>query len=468
MELDDALAKVSNLSKQLDDRRPEISKRINYLKGKSGRLRFASEKFAEYNKNRYDGFSDNWCSPVATAPAERMTFLGIRPFGQESGYDSELQRTWEFVDGDAKSSEAWLLYGAASRAFALVHPADSEDNEPGLTFEHPEAAIVETDPVTGRDRFGLVTWIDGTNDYATLYSPEYVMRFWRDSDREKWERSQKHVQLYDGWKPLDDEPQVNVLGEVPLAELKNMSLLDDEPISDIDGVMALQDTMNLIWAYIMNGLDSATMPARVVTGADLPKTPVLDANGQVSGYQDVPLDDLMKEKILWLPKDGAKIDEWSAGNLEVFWQVNERIVEHIAAQTRTPPHYLVAKMINASAEALNVAEAGLVSKVQERITRVTPAMKKVMRLLAKAKGAEGERLRNIQAGKLIWGDVQYRSEAQLADAMGKLKSAGLPTRYIVERLEADPSEVERIMGLIEAERAADPLQMAQAALQGNS
>lgn len=463
MNLEQAQAKVATLSRELDDRRPTIQNRLGYLRGESGKLKYASQKFAEYNKTRYQGFSDNWCSPVATAPAERMGFLGLQTFDNPDSFDKDLQRTWNYVDGDAKSSEAWLVHAAAARAFALVHPAATPDEEPNLTFEHPESAIVESDPITGRDRYGLITWIDGTNDYATLYTPDLVARFWRDSDREKWERTSPQVALQDGWQPRDDEPQPNPLGEVPLVEMKNLSLLDDEPISDIDGVMALQDTMNLIWAYLLNGLDSASLPARVVTGADLPKTPVLNAEGQVIGTQDVPLDDLMNEKILWIPKDGAKIDEWSPGNLEVFWQVNERIVEHIAAQTRTPPHYLVAKMINASAEALNVAEAGLVSKVGERINRVTPAMKKVMRLLAKAKGADDKRLVSIQAGKLVWNNIQYRSESQLADAMGKLRSAGMPMRYIVERLVVDPAEVNRVMDLIEAERAADPLSLVTAA-----
>lgn len=464
MDLDEAKQRVATLSRELDARRPKIAQRLDYLRGKSGKLKYASEKFAEYNKTRYQGFSDNWCYPVATAPAERMSFLGVLPFGESEGFDAGLQRTWEYVDGDAKSSEAWLVHGAAARAFALVHPPHSPDGEPNLTFEHPESAIVDSDPVTGQDRDGLVTWIDGTNDYATYYTRDLVARFWRPSDREKWERTTSAVDLIDGWRALDDEPQINPLGEVPLAEMKNLSLLDDEPISDIDGVMALQDTMNLVWAYLLNGLDSASLPARVVTGADLPKTPIYNDNGDNIGTRDIPLDSLMMEKILWIPKEGASIDEWSAANLEVFWQVNERVVEHIAAQTRTPPHYLVAKMINTSAEALNVAEAGLVSKVGERIKRVTPAMKKVMRLLAKARGADQQRLINIQAGELIWDNIQYRSEAQLADAMGKLRSAGMPMRYIVERLVIDPAKVSRIMQLIEDERAADPLQMAQAAI----
>lgn len=460
-----AQKKVATLSRELDHRREEISKRIGYVKGETGKLKYASEKFQEYNAGKFAGLSDNWCAPVASAPAERMSFLGLRPYEMERGVDKELQRTWETVDGDAGSAEALFMFTSTGRAFSLVHPAeDGPDYEPSLTWEHPESAIVETDPVTRKDRYGLVTWIDGTDDFATLYTPDQVWRFTRPMEQEKWERASHAVQLTDGWVARDDGPQDNPLGEVPLTEMRNQSLLDDEPLSDISGVMAMQDAINLIWAYLVNGLDSASLPMRVVTGSDLPKVPKLDKRGKVVGYEDIPLDELIKEKILFLSKEGARVHEWQAANLQVFWEVIERAIEHIAAQTRTPPHYLIAKIVNSSGDALNIAEAGLVSKVQERITYANPGMKKTQRLLAKAKGADEKRISRINAGKNIWADVQYRSDSQRADAMGKLRAAGMPMQWIVEQLVTEPSEVDRVMDMIRAERREDPLQVAQEAI----
>ncbi len=466
--LEEAQKATERLSKELISRRPKISKRIEYFKGETGQLRFASKKFGEYFDNQYKGFSDNWCMPVAQATAERMNFLGIRPYGKESGVDKALERAWYANDGDAGSSEAFLLFGVASRAYSLVHPAASPDGVPRLTWEHPESAIVDTDPVTGIDRAGLVVWADDKMDYATYYTPDFLVRFKRKTGQDRHERAGEQAELTGGWELRDAEVEVepNPLGEVPLTELRNQTLLDDEPISDIDGVMALQDTANLVWAYLLNSLDQASLPARVVTGADLPKVPILDKDGQVTGYADIELDELMKERILWIPGEKAAISEWTAAQLDVFSKVIEQIVEHIAAQTRTPPHYLVAKMVNTAAESLNIAEAGLVSKTGERLKYSGRGMRKTMRLMARAMGAKEKKLLNITAGRLIWDDIQYRSESQMADSVTKLRSAGMPTEYIAERLARDPVEVRRIMAMVEKERAMDPLGAAQFAMQG--
>lgn len=468
IDLDEALRETERLSKELLDRRPKISQRISYFKGETGSLRFASSKFGEYFKTQYEGFADNWCMPVAQAPAERMNLLGIRPFGRVSGVDRDLERAWYGNDADAGSSEAFLLFGVASRAFSLVHPNASPDGTPRLTWEHPENAIVDTDPVTGIDRAGLVMWADDKRDYATYYTDNAVVKLKRKHANDRWERKGEKVDLNGGWELRDEDigPEINPLGEMPLTELRNQSLLDDDPISDIDGVGALQDTVNLIWAYLLNALDQASLPARVVTGADLPKAPILDKDGQITGYMDVELDELMKERILWLPKEGTSIAEWTAANLSVFSEVIERLVEHIAAQTRTPPHYLVAKMVNTAAESLNIAEAGLVSKTTERMTYAGRGLKKTMRLLARAQGANDRKIQALSAGRLVWANAQYRSDSQMADVAVKYRSAGMPTEYIAEKLLVDPSEVKRVMAMVERERQMDPLAAAQFAMQG--
>jgi hypothetical protein len=466
--LEQAKAKTEQLSSELTARRPAIEKRIKYFKGETGKLHFASPKFAEYFEKQYSGFSDNWCMPVAQAPAERMNLLGLRPYGRTTGVDRDLERAWLSNEGDAGSSEAFLLFGVAARSFSLVHPASGPDGMPRLTWEHPDSAIVDTDPETGEDRAGLVAWADDRVDYATLYNgPNQIFKFKRPTSRDRHERNGSAADLTGGWqlRNPDVEVELNPLGEMPLTELRNQTLLDDEPISDISGVMGLQDTANLIWAYLLNALDQASLPARVVTGAELPKVPILAKDGTIAGYRDVELDELMKERILWIPSKDASIEEWTAAALDVFSKVIEQIVEHIAAQTRTPPHYLVAKMVNTAAESLNIAEAGLVSKTMERINYAGRGLKKTQRLMAKAMGANDRRIAAINAGKLIWANVQYRSDAQMADVATKLRGAGFPMEYIAEKLVTDPAEVSRIMKMIQLEQARDPLLAAQQAMQ---
>ncbi|MFK0082735.1 phage portal protein [Glutamicibacter sp. NPDC090743] len=459
---DSVARRVDELARELEHRGPTIEKYVNRYQGEGETLRWASKKFDEYFKKQFAGFGDNWCMPVVDAAAERMQVLGFRAHGEDLKIDEQLQRDWLGSNSDLGSSEAFTMQMAGGRAFSLVHPADSPDKAPSVTWEHPQSAIVNTDPVTGIDRDGLVMWQDDKYDFATYYTQTHFVKMKRENGKQRYENTER-ISPTGGWKPRDDEhqPAEHHLGEMPLTEIRNKTLLDDNPMSDIAGVAALQDAVNLVWAYLMNALDQASMPARVAVNADVPQVPILDKDGQVAGYQDVELDELLKEKIIFLPGQDARIEEWTAANLEAFSKVISQLVEHIAAQTRTPPHYLVAKMINTAAESLNIAEAGLVSKVKERILYASKGVKKTFRLMAAARGATNDRIESLRAGTIIWDNIQYRSESQMADVGTKYKAAGFPTEYVYEKLLTDPVQVARVMAMRQKELQMDPFLAAE-------
>lgn len=448
----DAARTVERLNDRLRHRRSDISERIRYFKGRDGSLRFASDEFRDHFERRFKGFYDNWTAPVAQAPAERMNHTGVRLPGQ-SRPDEELRRVFIANEGERGLSEAILLMITASRSFALVSPEDGVT--PRITFEHPEQTIVDEDPRSGVRRSGMVVWTDEEYDYATLYVPDGTWRLRRPTVEDP-ENEWKSTPLF-GWqeRPREDVFQRNPLGAVPLVELRNQSLLDDDPISDIAGVMAMQDAINLVWAYLLNALDYASLPQRVATGAEPPMVPILDSDGQVVGERPVELDQLIRDRILFLSDENAKISEWSAANLDAFSKVIEHAVEHVAAQTRTPPHYLVARMVNTAAESLTIAEAGLVSKTQERITYVNPALREIYRLVALSTG-DKDKADALRAAKILWRDVQYRSEAQRADALQKKRAMGYPLEYILEQDGVDPDEIPRILQMRERELKMDP------------
>ncbi|PZF98249.1 phage portal protein [Micromonospora deserti] len=456
---DEARAAVARLSRELQDRRPHIERRIDYFKGREGRLRFASDEFRDYFKKRFEGFSDNWCMPVAQSPAERMNPLGIRLEAESRRADLDLQRVWLASDADRDASEAFQVFVVAARAFALVAPNPRDATTPRITFEHPAQAIVEYDPATRESRYGMTVWTDDKWDYATLYTRREVWKYQRQTglDRDP-ARPDRPTPLSVDWVPREVQgetwPAPNPLGAVPLVELRNQSLLDDEPMSDIGGVMAMQDSINLVWAYLLNALDYASLPQRVVLKSDVPKVPILDETGNVVGSRPVELDELLRERIMFLPGKDATIGEWTAAQLDSYSRVIEQAVEHIAAQTRTPPHYLVAKLVNTSAESLTVAEAGLVSKTLERITYVNPALRQVYRLVALAQGDDAK-ARAAAAGEIMWRDVQYRSEAQRADALAKKKAIGYPLEYLLELDGVPPWDIPRILEMARRERT-DP------------
>lgn len=454
MEAVEARRRTDLLFRRISDRRPDIEKRLNYYRGKSGVLRFASKEFSDYYAKRYEGFSDNWCAPVVGPTVERMKHQGVLLPGQTRA-DEQAKRAWTENDCDRGSSEAYTVFSAAALAYTLVSPKGSDDVR--VTWESPLQAIVDFDPYTGERRYGLVAWVDDRHDYATLYTPDEVFKWRRANGGEEVQKKlilpEGVVGGWEAYHPASDDtwPIRNPLGQVPLVEHRNQTLLDDTPISDIDGVIAMQDAINLVWAYLFNALDYASLPQRIVTGAEMPELPVLDAQGQQVGTRVVDLNMLIQERILWIPNGNAKTSEWSSAKLDVFSAVIEHGVDHVAAQTRTPPHYLVAKMVNTNAEALTVAEAGLVSKSKERIVYVTAPHRQMYELMFTALN-EPKKAREARASTLLWANPQYRSEAQLADANMKRKGYGYPTEYLFELDGHDPDEVKRIMRMREAEQ----------------
>ncbi|PRX90833.1 phage portal protein [Allonocardiopsis opalescens] len=457
-----ALEVMGRLAAELRNRQPVIARRLDYFRG-AHPLHFASEEFAGYFGSRFAGFSDNWCAPVVSSPAERMNVLGIR-LGSEQRPDAELARVWRVNGAERGSSEAFAVLLAAARSFALVWGNPDDESTPRITWERPDQAIVGYDAETGQARAGLKLWRDEWegHEFATLYTPEYL---W------KWQRKGAGAYVHQepsaavlpsgGWEPRhpagdDAWPLPNPMGAVPLVELRNQTLLDDAPISDIDGVIAMQDATNLVWAYLMNGLDYATLPQRVVTGADMPKIPILDATGQQVGERPLDLDTLVRERILWVPDPNASTSEWSAARLDVFSAVIERAVEHIAAQSRTPPHYLIGRVANLAAEALTAAETGLVSKTNERIVYADPSIREIYALTAQAAGDE-DRAAAARAGTVMWADTQFRALSQKVDALLKLRQMGFPFAWLAEQYGLEPPEVERVLAMREAEARLDPI-----------
>ena len=487
----EALRWVEKLYERLVTRRPEIDKQFKYFQGEQP-LAYATDAWKKFHQNRYAGFSDNWCGVVGRSPVDRLRIDGFRLSGDDSvsAEERELWDDWNRNDMEMQSAQGFLSSTIAKRSAVLVW-GDAND-EPATTWEHPSQVVVDYAPDNRTRRAALKSWQDGDVEYATLYLSDGVYKFDRPTAMSERSRQQLQDRGFllpatlaggsGGWRAREVRGEVwplpNPLGEVPIVEWQNRPILGGNPISDIDGVIAMQDAINILWAYLFTAADHASMAARVVLGAEPPKVPILDESGQVIGAKPAKLEDLANGRLLFLPgvKDAnARIDQWDAAKLDVFGTEITRAIGHVAAQTQTPGHYMLTneKFANLNGDALTAAEVPLATKVGNQQLFYNPAAKDTARLMALVRGHKdiADQIAKTNGRRFVqWKDGATHSLSQVSDAAMKDRATGLSLRTVLEtRYGMTEEQIDREFDRIRAEQA-DPFTLldpvTQAAIKG--
>ncbi|GAG49762.1 unnamed protein product, partial [marine sediment metagenome] len=125
---------------------------------------------------------------------------------------------------------------------------------------------------------------------------------------------------------------------------------------------------------------------RWATGLEIPT--IFDDDGN-----PLPADEALKktwkhavDRLLWTTDPDTKFGEFSATDLAPFVTAIEMLVQHIASQTRTPPHYFYLSGQFPSGESIKSAETGLVAKVLRKERFYGEAWEEVMRLAFAVQG----------------------------------------------------------------------------------
>ncbi len=149
---------------------------------------------------------------------------------------------------------------------------------------------------------------------------------------------------------------------------------------------------------------------------------------------------LAVEDILIAEDPDTKFGYLPATPLEGFIKAHEHDLHTLAAVSQTPAHEMLGQMANLSAEALAAARASLNQKAEERKQGLGESHAQSLRLCARLMG-DREGAVDFET-EVRWKDMEPRSFAQAADALGKLAQIlSVP----VERL------WEKIPGLSEAD-----------------
>lgn len=428
------------LGKQLNTDARRLDRLDAYWRGDHP-LPFGNQKMREAYR-RFQGQSrTNFCKLVAESVIERLRVTGFRTGGD--GSEALDKEAWSWWQSNHLDSNSGLVHRAAiimSRAYVIVGEDPERDNWPLVTGEDPRQVIHESAPHNRRKLLAaLKTWWDDIDkrQRAVTYLPDSI-HYYRgvesvtDDDR----RSNLSQTLWRAaaWEEdvTDEMPEGvvdNPLSMVPVVPFLTCPDLRGNTLGEFEDVIPIQDRIN---TEVLDRMVISAMQAyrqRWAVGVDL-----TDENGNPTGGFDPGAD------LLWNVSDeAARFGEFQPADLSAVLRAVEADVQHLAAITRTPPHYLLGSIINTSGDALAAAETGLTSKVEERSTEFGESWEMVYQLAGVIQG------RKIpDSCEVIWQNPQFRTLTEMAAANVQLVTAGVPWRTRMSLLDFSPAQIEQM------------------------
>lgn len=432
---------VKTLEQELAGRQVLLQRLQDYHDGRH-RLAFTSQKFRDAFGGMFSAFADNWCQLVVDAVEERLNVEGFR-HGNDPKSDADAWQIWQRNSLDAESQLAHSEALIKGDAYAIVW--GDADGQPKVSIESPRDVVVAFAPGDRKTRTAaLKRWRDDDGYHATLFTPNYVFKFEKDDSANG------------DWLPDTEDgmpwPMPNPLGVVPVVPITNRgSLTSAYGVSEFLNVIPQQDAVNKLLADMLVASEFIAYPQRYVTGMEIP----IDENtGRATAPFNVSLD-----KLLIAEDPAAKFGSLSAGDLGNYVTGIETLVQHIASQTRTPPHYFFLGGNFPSGDAIKSAETGLVAKSRRKMRFFGESWEEVMRLCFKVLG---DPRGDLQDSETIWADPEYRSEAELADALIKRSAIGVPRQQLWEDAGYSQTQISRFQAM----EATDILNQALAAPAG--
>lgn len=371
----DSIAWLGRLEQALRARQWRIQVFDNYYRGKH-RLAFASPKFRQAFGGLFNEFADDWCQLVVDAVDERLAVQGFRLGTDADKGDQDAWRIWQSNNLDAESRMGHVEALVREECSAIVWADPDNDKIPSITIEDPSQVIVAFQPGSRKKRLAaLKMWTDEDGrDNATVYLPDAVYKYraknrsplattrinqFLEANREAPSGGagvgRMPVSLLpiavaspaDSWEPRETPgepwPLPNPMGVVPVVPIVNRPRLLGPGESEIRKVIPLQDAINKQVADMMVASEFTAFRQRYVTGMDIP----VDAQGnQVEPFV------MSADRLFIAENPTAKFGEFSETNLGAYVKSIEMMVQHIASQTRTPPHYFYMSGHFPSGEAL--------------------------------------------------------------------------------------------------------------------
>lgn len=208
------------------------------------------------------------------------------------------------------------------------------------------------------------------------------------------------------------------LGVCPVIRFRPTEDLDDEVVGDVEPLLDLQDQINVTTFSLLVAQHYGAHRQRYIIGwlAESEEEALKATAQRLWTFDDAPED--------------IKLGEFEQTALDGYIESREASLRHLATISQTPVHELLGSMANLSAEALAAARDSHNRKLEERKTMFGEAWEQTLELAAIAGNLDVD-----PAAWVRWRDMEARSLAQTADALGKLvQMLGVPAEALWERV----------------------------------
>ena len=387
-----------------------------------------------------------WLGLVVTSVAQSMYVEGYRRVG---------------AGDNVAAWQAWQANGMDRRQIA-VHRAAI-----GYGYSHV-SVLPGVDPLTGvsmpamrgiSPRNSIAFYLDPASDDWPAYfmqvdaatiegRPGYVLRVYDDELIWRFHSDES------GGAMTYVEYEEHGLGICPIVRFANMLDLEGRQDGEVEPFIPVAARIDQTTFDRLVVQRFSSWVVRTVTGMSPPEQ--LDSETD-DEYRTRTKLRLAAEDILIADDPDTKFGSLPATALDGFIDAADADIRVLAAVTQTPPHHLLGQIANLSAEALAAAEASLTRKVEERKHSFGESWEQALRLCAWV-GGDPDGAADTDA-QVRWRDMESRSLAQAADALGKLaQMLQVPVEMLWEKIPGfTDQDVERAKALAEQGGGIDAL-----------
>jgi hypothetical protein len=427
----------------------------------------------------------NWMPLIIGTPAQALYVDGFRPSRSTTKTDDRSTPEWKHWQNSSLDARQLAIHRAAlgyGHSFTVTEKRNGKVITKGLSPLRT-AALYEDAANDNAPRAALT---------ITKY-PVAENNKTTPGEARLWTEQHEFKVLFDA---LSDEQKVRIVGkkshgapECPVTRFACAVDLEGRTVGVVEPMIPLQNRINQTVFDLLVTQTFASFKVRWVTGMAPPmQMRMLDADGVETTDPTLAVDvvpridnngnpvpspiDHNARRFLFAEDSDTNFGTLDETPLDGFISSIDMSIRHLAAVSQTPPHYLLGQIANLSAEALTAAETALSRKVAEFRSAFGESWERVFRIAGAMAGDTG--VFEDMAGEVLWRDMESRSLAQSADALGKLSDAlEIPKRGLWSRVpDVTQNEIKQWNDLREEDdldgRMADALQRASQLNDGNT